>query len=211
MRDLLAHPLSRRAIIGGAALVASGCSVLRGPVIPQLYVLRPQVPAVTGPRVTWRLAVAQPDAAASLDTPRIALTRSPTTMDYFANAAWTDRVPLLLQRELIQAFDASGRILSVDRDTSGLEADYVLQTEIRDFQARYDTPDGAPQIVINIQAKLARMPQREIAANLNVTQQAAAAANDLDSIVRAFNQASGAAIAQIVMGTLAMPPPGAVG
>jgi cholesterol transport system auxiliary component len=128
-------------------------------------------------------------------------------MDYFANAAWTDRVPLLLQRQLIQAFDASGRILSVDRDTSGLEADYVLQTEIREFQARYDTLDGAPQIVVNIQAKLARMPQREIAANLNAMQQVAATANDLDSIVLAFNQTAGAAIAQIVAGTLAMPSP----
>jgi cholesterol transport system auxiliary component len=202
-------PLSRRhAIIGVGAVVLSGCSVLRGPAIPQLYVLRPQVPASMGPRVNWRLAVAAPDAVASLDTARIALTRTSTTMDYFANAAWTDRVTLILQRQLIQAFDSTGRILSVDRDTSGLEADYLLQTEVRDFQARYDAPGGAPQIVVTIQAKLARMPQREIAANLNATQQTTAAANDLNSIVVAFNQATGAAIAQIVTGTLAMPPPG---
>jgi cholesterol transport system auxiliary component len=204
-----ANPLSRRStIVGIGTMALAGCSVLRGPPIPQLYVLRPQVPPSAGPAVNWRLAVSAPDAVASLDTQRIALTRSSTTMDYFANAAWTDRVPLLLQRQLIQAFDATGRILSVDRDTSGLEADYVLQTEIREFQARYDTPDGAPQIVINIQAKLARMPQREIAANLNATQQASASGNDLDSIVVAFNQAAGAAIAQIVAGTLSMPSPG---
>jgi cholesterol transport system auxiliary component len=112
---------------------------------------------------------------------------------------------------MIQAFDSSGRILSVDRDTSGLDADYLLQTEIRDFEARYDTPNGAPQIVINIRAKVARMPQREIAANLDVTQQTAAAANDLDSIVVAFNQATGAAIGQIVTGTLGIPQTGAAG
>jgi len=116
---------------------------------------------------------------------------------------------LILQRQLIAAFDGSGRILSVDRDTSGLEADFVLQTEVRDFQARYETPDGAPQIVVNIQAKVARMPQREIAANLNATQQVTAAANDIDSIVVAFNQAAGAAIGQIVSGTLAMAGPAA--
>jgi cholesterol transport system auxiliary component len=204
------HTFSRRgAIVGAGAIGLSACSVLQGPAIPQLYVLRPQMPPAMGPRVNWRLAVAAPDAIASLDTARIALTRSATTMDYFANAAWTDRVPLLLQRQLIQAFDSSGRILSVDRDTSGLEADYVLQTEIRDFQARYDTPEGAPQIVVNIQAKVARIPQREIVANINVAQQANAAANDMNSIVVAFNQATGAAIAQIVTGTLGMPPPGA--
>jgi cholesterol transport system auxiliary component len=180
---------------------------LKGPPIPQLYVLRPQLPSSAGPQVSWRLSIAAPDAVASLDTPRIALTRSPTTMDYFANAAWTDRVPLLLQRQLIQAFDASGRIVSVDRDTSGLEADYVLQTEIREFQARYDAPNGPPQIVIGIQAKLARMPQRQIETSINVTQQVPATANNLDSIVSAFNQAVGAAIGQIVTGTLTTPAP----
>jgi cholesterol transport system auxiliary component len=202
------HPLSRRhAIIGVGAVVLSGCSVLQGPAIPQLYVLRPQVPASMGPRVNWRLAVAAPDAVAGLDTARIALTRSPTTMDYFANAAWTDRLTLIVQRQLIQAFDTSGRITSVDRDTSGLEADFVLQTEIRDFQARYDTPDGAPQVVVSIQAKMARMPQREIATSVNATQQSAATANEINSIVVAFNQACGAAIAQIVNSTLAMQMP----
>jgi cholesterol transport system auxiliary component len=204
------HTFSRRsAITGAGAIVLAGCSVLQGPPVPQLYVLRPQMPQPMGPRVNWRLAIAAPDAVASLDTARIALTRSATTMDYYANAAWTDRVPLLLLRQLIQAFDSSGRILSVDRDTSGLEADYLLQTEIRDFQARYETPDGAPQIVINIQAKVARMPQREIVANINIAQQANAASNDMNSIVVAFNQATSAAIAQIVTGTLGMPPPGA--
>lgn len=208
MTEPLLHSFSRRgAIIGAGAIALTGCSVLQGPAIPQLYVLRPQMPAAMGPRVNWRLAVAAPDAVASLDTARIALTRSSTTMDYYANAAWTDRVTLLLLRQLIQAFDSSGRIVSVDRDTSGLEADYVLQTEIREFQARYDTPDGAPQIVVTIQAKVARMPQRDIATSINVTQQAAAAGTDMNSIVVAFNQATSAAIAQIVTGTLAMPPP----
>ena len=53
------------------------------------------------------------------------------------------------------------------------------------------------------------MPQRDIATSINVTQQAAAAGNDMNSIVVAFNQATSAAIAQIVTGTLAMPQPGA--
>src|SRR6185503_15827188 len=210
MTEPLLHSISRRhAIIGAGAIALGGCAVVRGPNIPQLYVLRPQVPASMGPRVSWRLGVAMPDAVASLDTARIALTRTTTTMDYFANAAWPDRITLILQRQLIAAFDSSGRILSVDRDTSGLEADYVLQTEVRDFQAHYETPNGAPQVVVSIQAKVARMPQREIAANLNATQQMMATANDIDSIVVAFNQATGAAIGQIVAGTLAMSAPGA--
>jgi cholesterol transport system auxiliary component len=174
---------------------------------PQLYVLRPPITPPMGAPVQWRLSVGPPDAAASLDTTRIALSRSATTMDYFANAAWNDRAPLILQRLLIQTFDASKRIVAVDRDTEGTENDYLLQTEIRDFEARYETPDGAPQIVVSIQAKLARMPQREIINSLNVTQQAQASANNLDSIVSAFDTATGAAVAQIAAWTLNAPPP----
>jgi len=207
MKAVFASLPRRSVLLGVAGVFASGCSsILPVPVVPQLYVLRPQGAPPTGPQVRWQLSVAAPDAAASLDTVRIALTRSPTTMDYFANAAWSDRVPLMVQRLLIQSFDASGRILSVDRDTAGLEADYLLETEIRDFQARYDTPDGAPEIEIGMQAKLVRMPQREIIGALNATQRARASANNLDAIVVAFNQAAGAAIAQIAAWTLSTPP-----
>jgi len=201
----------RQLILAGTAPLIAGCGgiqLLPTPMQPQLYILRPEVAAPMGMPVRWRLAVGTPDASASLDTERIALSRTATTMDYFAKAAWTDRVPAILQRLLIQSFDASNRIIAVGRDTTGNENDYVLETEIRDFEARYDTPDTAPQIVVGIQAKLTRMPQREIVASLNVLQQAQASANVLDAIVLAFNQATGAAVAQITNWTLNAPAPG---
>ena len=200
----------RQLILAGAAPLMAGCGglqLLPTPMQPQLYVLRPEIAPPQGMPVRWRLAVATPDASASLDTERIALSRSATTMDYFANAAWTDRLPAIVQKLLIQTFDASNRIIAVERDTSGTENDYALETEIRDFEARYDSPTAAPQILITIQAKLARMPQRDIIASLNVTQQAQATANALDPIVIAFNQATGAAIAQMATWTLNAPPP----
>jgi cholesterol transport system auxiliary component len=201
-------PPNRRAFIAGAgALFVSGCTILKTPVVPQLYVLRPMLAPTMGAPVRWRLAIASPEAAQSLDTPRIALTRSATTMDYFANAAWTDPVPLMVQRLLLQSFETGGRIVAVDRDTAGLETDYLLETEIRDFTAHYDTPEGAPQIVVNIQARMVKMPQRDIAGGLNAQQQAQASGNNLDSIVGAFNQACGAALAQITVWALSMSPP----
>jgi cholesterol transport system auxiliary component len=202
---------NRRQIVfmAGAGLL-SGCGSIQlipQPMQPQLYVLRPQITSPMGAAVQWRLSIASPDAAASLDTTRIALSRSATTMDYFANAAWNDRIPLLVQRLLIQSFDMSNRIVAVDRDTTGTETDYLLETEIRDFEARYETPDGAPQIIVSIQAKLTRMPQRQIVSSLAVMQQARASANTLDSIVAAFDSATGAAIEQIAAWTLNAPSP----
>jgi cholesterol transport system auxiliary component len=200
----------RTMILAAGASLLSGCGSIQlipQPMQPQLYVLRPVLAPAMGARVPWRLSVAPPDAPASLDTARIALSRSPTTMDYFANAAWNDRVPLIVQRLLIEAFDASNRIVAVDRDTAGTENDYLLETEIRDFEARYATPEGAPEIVVSIQAKLTRMPQRQIVNSLAVVQRAQASANNLDSIVSAFDSATGAAIAQIAAWTLNAPAP----
>ncbi|HEY4265711.1 MAG TPA: ABC-type transport auxiliary lipoprotein family protein [Micropepsaceae bacterium] len=200
----------RTMILGAGASLLSGCGSIQlipQPMQPQLYVLRPAIPAAMGARVPWRLSVAPADAPASLDTARIALSRSTNTMDYFANAAWNDRVPLIVQRLLIEAFDASNRIVAVDRDSAGTENDYLLQTEIRDFEARYAMPDGAPEIVISIEAKLTRTTRREIVNSLNVMQRAQAPANNLDSIVSAFNSAAGAAVAQIAAWTLDAPAP----
>jgi cholesterol transport system auxiliary component len=179
----------------------------QAPMAPQLYVLKPTVTSAMGAPVRWRLAIAAPNAAQSLDTPRIALSRSTTTMDYFANAAWTDPVPLMIQRLLLQAYETSGRIVSVDRDTAGLETDYLLETEVRDFAAHYTDPQGAPQVIVSIQARMVKMPQRDIAGSLAAEQQAQASTNNLDAIVGAFNQATGAALAQITSWSLGMPVP----
>jgi cholesterol transport system auxiliary component len=200
----------RQVLLAGAAPFMAGCGgiqLLPTPMQPQLYVLRPDIMPPAGNPVRWRLTVGTPDASASLDTERIALSRTATTMDYFANAAWTDRVPAMIQRLLLQTFDASNRIVAVSRDTNGIENDYLLETEIRDFEARYDMPEAAPQVIVTIQARLARMPQREIIAGVNVRQQAQATANVLDAIVLAFNQATAAAVSQVTNWTLNAPQP----
>jgi cholesterol transport system auxiliary component len=198
--------IHRRQLLAGAGAAAflSGCSsVLPAPAPVQLYVLRPDLMPPMGPPVRWRLAVATPDASAALDTTRIALIRTATTMDYYANSAWPDRAPLLLQRMLVEAFEKSGRIQAVDRDTAGLTADFVLQTELRNFEARYEGPN--PQVQVTIEAKMVQIPDRMIVSSTNVTQTANASANTVDSVVLAFDQATGAAINQITSWALATP------
>jgi cholesterol transport system auxiliary component len=202
-------PGRRQLLLGSAAVLLSGCALLNRPAPPQLYVLRPQMTPAMGAAVRWRLSIAAPETAASLDTERIALTRTPISMDYFANAAWTDRLPLMVQRVLLQGFEGTGRIMSVDREILGAANDYLLETEIRDFQARYDMPNAAPDIIIGIDVKLLQMPLRDIVSGTYISQETKASGNTIDSIVTAFNQATGAAISQIVGWTLNQPAPSA--
>ncbi len=196
--------LPRRLILAALALTPASCSLLSiGGAAPKLYTLTPasDFPA-GGARVSWQLLVDVPAGAAALDTDRIALKRSPTTVDYFADAAWTDRAPLLVQSLLVQSLENSGRIDAVARELLALRADYVLLTELRDFEAEY-TGAGAPIIHVLLGAKLIRMPDRAIVAQQRFDATAPATANEMPMIVQAFNVAFHQAARQIVDWTLA--------
>ncbi len=210
MTNALLEPTRRSLLISGsAALTLTGCADLIGPEqAPQLYVLRPELgPLPQAPAVTWQLTIALPSAPLSLDTARIALQRSAETMDYYANAAWQDRAPVLLRRALIEGFENSGKIAAVARDTEGVKADYLLQTDLRAFEARYDTPDGAPTVVVDVAARLLRTPGRTIAATLQIHKTAAASANSVPAVVAAFDQAVAEAVESIVGWALMAPSP----
>jgi len=198
--------LSRRSLlaVGGSTLVLAGCGSIIGPSNPpaQIYVLQPQLQALSdAPKVSWQLVVAEPSASESLDTIRIALIRG-QALDYYANAQWTDSVPLLFQNRLVQAFEYSGKIEAVAGSTDGVHADYVLAAEIRNFEAHYTTENGAPTIVVDVVARLMSIDQRNVAATLFSHHEASAARNDIPSVVSAFDQAAGAALEDIAAWTL---------
>lgn len=175
---------------------------------PQLYVLRPKLdPIADVPEAGWQLGVSLPDAAQSLDTERIALELTSQTMDYYANSAWQDRAPVIVQRALLEGFEKSGKIKAVARDTEGIRADYLLQSDLRSFEARYDVPDTAPTVVVDISAKLVRPQSREIAATLQSRHTATAGTNSVPAVVAAFDEALGQAVEEIVAWALNAPPP----
>ncbi|HEY3637289.1 MAG TPA: ABC-type transport auxiliary lipoprotein family protein [Rhizomicrobium sp.] len=202
--------LSRRALIPASALflALAGCGSLLGPSTPppQIYRLAPEFPAASGGApVSWQLSIARPSTAQTLDSERITLLRG-SVMDYYADAQWNDTVPRLVQSMLAQAFERSGRITAVATESEGLRADYLLVTELRDFDAQYDSENGAPLAVVDISAKLLDQRGKVIAVH-DARQTARAAQNNVASVVAAFDQASGAAFADIAGWALQAPPP----
>ncbi|HEU4825394.1 MAG TPA: ABC-type transport auxiliary lipoprotein family protein [Dongiaceae bacterium] len=152
------------------------------------------------PKVHWQLVVGIPVASADLDTTRIALTRSPGVIEYFAKGAWADNAPILLQDKLIESFETSRAIVAVGRDAIGLKPDYVLQSELRDFQAEFAGP--TPTAHLRLTAKLIRMPDRRIVASFTTDQRVTAAGGTLPHIVDAFDRAASLAFEDIVVRVL---------
>lgn len=187
------------------SMLLGACALPGGGEPPNLYTLTPKStfsPDV--PRVDWQLIVETPVAAAGLNTSRIALQRSPVTLEYYANANWTDVAPLMVQTLLIESFENSGKIVAVSRESTTLRADYMLKTELREFQAEYDGP-GPPRARVRVNAKLTRMPDRAIIASHTVERMVRAERGDLPSIALAFDEALGGAMRRIVEWALAAP------
>lgn len=187
-------------LTGGAAL--GGCGVIPKVNEPvPLYTL--SAVARYGqslPKVDWQLVVGTPVASADLNSTRIALTRAPGVIEYFAKGAWADYAPILLQDKLIESFEASNAIASVGRDAVGLRPDFVLQSDLRDFQAEYF--GAVPAAHLRLAAKLVRMPDRRIVASIVTEQKVAAAGNSLPQIVDAFDRAAGLAFEEVVVKVL---------
>ncbi len=198
--------IARRSLAGVAVLTLAGCASLFVATPPgHLYRLTAgrSYPADL-PHRRGVLLVDTPQASAGIDTTRIALSRSPLSLDYYADAEWTDRVPALVQEAMLASFENSGALTAIDRDAMELRADYVLQTQLRHFEADYAAGGTArpPEARVAIIARLIAAPQRKIIAQTAFERRQPSAANDVPEVVAAFNAAAGAVITDIVLWTV---------
>jgi cholesterol transport system auxiliary component len=194
--------LAGAGLAGLAAGGLSGCGELLRPEPPQLYTLSPKsIFDEPIPTVDWQLLVEPPGAAAGLDTPRIAVRQEPTTIDYFAGVAWTDRAPLMVQTLMIESFENSDRIVSIGRQSLGLRADFILKSELRELQAEV-FQSGLPVAHVAINAKLVRANGRNIIAGETFAETYTASSNDIGAVVLALDEALNKVLEDLVNWTL---------
>lgn len=203
--------VTRRFVLKSASLavasVLPACGLLPEVQEPvNLYTLTPKTTFTdTVPKVDWQLVVEEPIAAAGLVTPRIALQHTAYTLEYYANSAWTDNAPAMVQTLLIESFEASDSIVAVGREAIGLRPDYILKTDLREFEAIYDGDNPIPEVWIRINAKLVQMPDRKIVASRTVGRRLPAASAKLEDIIAAFDEALGKVLRDIVIFVLNAP------
>lgn len=196
---------TRRALLAGALVLPfAGCAEIvpgqRPP--PRFFRLSPKSsfePDV--PKVDWQLVIERPVANAGLDTTRVALMRTPQEFEYYARANWTDSAPRMVQTLLVESFENSGRIVSIGRESLGLRSDFVLKSELREFQAEY-FHGAVPQVRASLSLKLVQMPRREIVASTNSTALVVADADRIPEVIAAFDEALGQVLKEAVSWTL---------
>ena len=172
---------------------------------PDLYTLTPKSTySADLPTVTWQPAIEVPVAAESLNNSRIALRHDPLSLLYYKGARWTERAPVMVQTLLIESFENSGKIVAVARKATDIRADYVLKTDLREFQAEYDA-GGAPVAHVRLNAKLVVMPKRAIIASKTFESSVQAAGSNVSQVIAAFDLALGRTLKQIVEWGLTVP------
>lgn len=194
--------LPRIALVLALALIAGGCSTiqqfqrlgdqLESATVPvSLYVLSPKstFPADL-PDVRRQLVVEEPTAASSVNTDRIAVKPGPFQVEYFPEARWPDRAPLLVQRLLVESFENTGKITSVSQQAIGLAADFILFTDLREFQAE-TTPEPGDAVTVNVQLNVKVVEARDgfIIASKSFANKAVTTSEEMIAIVTAFDAA----------------------
>jgi cholesterol transport system auxiliary component len=191
-----------------AILLLGGCELIKAAEEPtDLYTITPKSTFDPDmPAVFWQLAVEVPAAAANLNTGRIAIAQSPTSSDYYSKTAWTDRAPMMVQTRIVDSFENSRKIVAVARESIGIRANYVLQPDLRNFEAMYFY-GGPPIAHVRIVAKLVRMPDRQIIGVATFERCVRARADKVPKVVDAFDQALGSVMKRLVAWTLKAAPP----
>jgi cholesterol transport system auxiliary component len=192
--------LARCAVLA-LCLALSACAAaleLARPDPPRLYALTPKSTFADDlPKVDARISVEVPTATAGLNTARIALRPTATTLEYYAGARWIDVVPVMVQNLLLESLENAGKLDVLGREVVGIRADYALLTHIREFQADYGET-GPPRVQVRLQARLVRLPRRTSIGSTSEAFTVAAQDRSLAAIVTAFDEGLGKALRGVV-------------
>jgi cholesterol transport system auxiliary component len=186
------RPISRRMVIGSLTLGLAGCSgLLGGGGSPAaLYALTALADfSCTRPAPRLQLLIDKPTSSDALDTVRIALSRNQLSFDYFADAEWTDPVPVMVQSLLVDSLQRSACVAAVTRDTLAIRGNFELRIEVRHFEAEYLGDAALPTVRIELGLILVRIDDRRIVGTRTVTAAAQPAKNDIPAVVAAFDSA----------------------
>ena len=213
VRSLLAASL--------AGLLLAGCSSWLKSNVPvsQVYVLRPTWPtwptgAVTSMAGTAVVATPMPGtmanataaaatlqvqfpiAAAGLASDSIAVLRSGERLDYYSAARWAGAAPGMLQMLAIDALRATHRFTMVESDVGPFASEYVLSLELNHFEAEYSGA-GPPTVHVALVGTFGKRGSRDALASVAADSRVSAEADRLQSVVAAFERATGDALSQI--------------
>lgn len=192
---LLAGPIVMLVLLSGCASISTLNSASRP---TDLYLLTPKSTFDPGlPRLRQQIVVDEPTATAAVNNDRIAVQPSPLQVQYLPGARWVDRAPVFIQALLIESYENTGKVGAVGSSSVGLRADYIIVTDVREFQARvpFDGPADSPlQVHVRLNIKVVDAGLDQIIASRSFEEFEPTVSDKAADIAAAFDEALGDAL-----------------
>ena len=143
---------------------------------------------MTGEATRADLSIARPDFAPGLDTDRIAVLKG-RQLDYYRGARWGGRAVEIVQTMLVSSLNDQQLFRSVTAEQSRVSGDYMLDVEVRHFEANYakgELPDAHVMFI----GRLIRIVDRKLVETVSSRSRIAATADRMSAVVQAFEAAT---------------------
>lgn len=206
---MIRRPAYRRVLpLAALALALSGCAGLQTlSAVTQptdLYDLSPKSTFPPDlPEVKSQIVVEEPTSASYVNTDQIAVKVGHYKVEYFPIARWVDRAPRLVQTLLVESIENSGAVDAVGKEAIGLNSDFTLVIDMREFQAETEEQRTGPlNVHVRLNIKIVKEPEGLIVASESFPARTVAASTEMKDVVEAFDQALGEAMQDAVVWTV---------
>jgi cholesterol transport system auxiliary component len=159
---------------------------------PKSYLIAPLPPAASATQSAASqtdLAIGRPDVAPGLDTARIAVKRG-QELDYYRGTQWGGNTLEIVQALLVNSLQDQKLFRSVTSEQARVAGAYMLDSEVRDFQAEYTDGKDAPSARVTIIGRLIRIADRALVDTIYATALRDASDNKMGAVAQAFEAAS---------------------
>ncbi len=181
-----------------ASSLAAGCALARTPP-PDVYDVRAATQFEQTQRTDAHLAVTEPTAVGALDSERVVVRLTPTEISFLGRAQWSDRLPRLVQRRLIESFQNSDRVGSVGPPGGAIVNDVGLVLDLRAFQV--DVAQNRAEV--EFEARIVSDDTGRVVASRRFSATAPLSGSERADMIRALDTAFQQVAAEIVDWTLA--------
>jgi cholesterol transport system auxiliary component len=181
-------------LVPAALWALSGCGSLleSNEPLPVNYVLAPAPAAAKASESLASqvdLSIGRPDVAPGLDTQRIAVLRG-RELDYYRGAQWGGRTAEVVQTLIVASFQDQRMFRSVTPEQTRVSGEYMLDLEVRDFQAEYRDAAALPSVRVGVVGRLIRVTDRQLLATVVASTTRPATANRMNDVAAAFESAA---------------------
>jgi cholesterol transport system auxiliary component len=190
------RPFITAATVALSGILLGGCLGSKVSQVATYDLVAPKVSTLTAPRAAkFQLVINEPGAVRSLENDRI-MVRDGAKVAYYKGAAWTDRLPRLMQARMVEAFQNTGLVQAVGSRSDRLNADFELSTQVQAFQVEVN--QGSADAYASLYVKVIDGDNGRMVASRGFEARVGTSPKDVDQMVVSLNQAFDQVLREIV-------------